>query len=205
MTWRPARSLPVLHRQLRPLAPHADPASWGLKGDDRHDSTSDHAPKDFPGWGNDIVTAADFPDEEQLVAFDVLDAIRLSRDPRVKYGISEGLMFSSYPARGYDAWVWRPYTGTSDPHDTHGHLSVVGAPIADDERPWTITQQEDDMPYGMLRNPITGRVYALFGTGTVRWIGVAEFGLLTRLKVPLDSVHGLDEVARLERAAGING
>jgi hypothetical protein len=147
MAWRPARSLLTLHAQLRPLAPNADPRSWGLKGDEYHDSTSDHAPKDFPGWANDVVTAADFPDEGQLVAFEVLDSIRLSRDVRVKYGISEGRMFSSYPTHGYQPFVWRPYVG-ADGHFTHGHLSVVGDARADDARPWATAKgitQEDEM------------------------------------------------------------
>lgn len=149
MDWRAARSLLTLHTQLRPLAPNADPRSWGLKGDDNHSSTSDHAPKNFPGWGSGIVTAADFPDEGDLVAWEVLDSIRLSRDVRVKYAISEGRMFSSYPAHGYAPFVWRPYGGL-DGHFTHGHLSVVGDARADDPRPWAtakgITQEEEMRP-----------------------------------------------------------
>jgi hypothetical protein len=62
----------------------------------------------------------------------VLDDIRRSRDPRVKYGISNGQMFSSYAVSGYAAWTWRPYNPKNgDKHFTHGHLSVVGDARAD--------------------------------------------------------------------------
>lgn len=141
MTWRPARSLPVLHAQLRAATRAAPPATkageWGTISDAAHSSTSDHSPHDFQGWGNDIVTAADFPDRPDLGldARRVLDDIRRSRDPRVKYGISHGQMFSSYATSSYPAWTWRPYTG-ADGHWTHGHLSVVGDARADGEQPW---------------------------------------------------------------------
>jgi hypothetical protein len=150
MTWRAARSLPVLHAQLKAgtrAAPPATPAgAWGLVGDTSHTSTSDHSPKDFPGWGDGIVTAADFPDRPDLGldARQVLDTIRRWRDSRVKYGISHGQMFSSYPTSSYPAWTWRPYNG-SDGHWTHGHLSVVGDARADGEQPWATGLEADDM------------------------------------------------------------
>jgi len=160
MTWRAARSLLTLHEQLKRGAPRAAPPgtpadAWGLIGDTLHTSTSDHTPHDFPGWGNDIVTAADFPNAPALGlnAHFVLDDIRRDHDSRVKYGISNGQMFSSYAVSGYPAWTWRPYTG-SDGHFTHGHLSVVGDARADDTRPWrtigapapAAAPREDDDP-----------------------------------------------------------
>lgn len=138
MAWRPAKSLVVLVGQLKPLAPTAPAVAWGYIGDANHTSTSDHSPKDFPGWGSDIVTATDFPNGYGLDARTVLDAIRQSRDPRVKYGISNGQMFSSYvSSTGVPAWTWRTYTG-ADGHFGHGHLSVVGDKRADGEQPWQI-------------------------------------------------------------------
>lgn len=142
MTWRAAKSLIVFQNQVRPFAAGADPRSFGLKGDDQHDSTSDHAPHDFPGWGQDIVTAADIPRFGNLHPRQVLDNIRKSKDPRVKYGISEGQMFSSYAAHGIAPWTWRDYSG-KDGHFDHGHLSVVGDKRADDERPWQIGAAEE--------------------------------------------------------------
>lgn len=162
MGWRPARSIPVLFDQLRPLAPDAPAVSWGTKGDDRHDSTSDHAPKDFPGWGNDIVTAGDFPKWGLLRPWDVLNSIRLSRDDRVKYGIADRQMFSSYAAHGYPAWTWRPYSlAYRDPHTDHGHLSLVGDRRADSTRLWVTSvkpqTQEEEPPMRIVLVTLTGR------------------------------------------------
>lgn len=146
MTWRAARSLLTLHAQLKAGAPSAappgtDPSEWGLIGDAAHDPTSDHTPHDFPGWGDQIVTAADFPNRISLGldAHRVLDDIRRARDPRAKYGISNGEIFSNHAVSEggpiYPAWTWRSYSG-SDRHYTHGHLSVVGDSRADGTQPW---------------------------------------------------------------------
>lgn len=150
MTWRAAKSLLVLHQQLKAGSRAAPPATgadeWGLIGDAAHDPTSDHTPHDFPGWGTQIVTAADFPNRPDLGldAHQVLDDIRRSHDTRVKYGISNGQIFSSYATSSRAAWTWGPYSGTSDMHFTHGHLSVVGDSRADGEQPWQ-TIGGDDM------------------------------------------------------------
>jgi len=180
MAWRAARSLLVLQRQLQVAAPQAAPrgvgagtldaSAWGLIGDAEHDPTSDHSPHDFPGWGNDIVTAADFPNAPALGldAHQVLDDIRRSHDPRAKYGISNGKIFSNHDVwQGgvlYDAWSWRPYVTSSggrpaDGHYTHGHLSVVGDRRADGEQPWAINGtagggQEDEDDMGASFGPI---------------------------------------------------
>lgn len=167
MTWRAARSLLTLQKQLQAGAPRArppatDPDAWGLVADAAHDPTSDHAPKNFPGWGSEIVTAEDFPNAPALGldAHAVLNDIRLSRDPRVKYGISNGQIFSSYATSSRAAWAWGPYSGSDDMHYTHGHLSVVGDARADDPRPWhTIGAPEapgedEDMGQSFAGQPI---------------------------------------------------
>lgn len=159
MAWRAAQSLLVLHRQLQTGAPAAAPPAtdvnaWGLIGDAEHDPTSDHAPHDFSGWGNDIVTAADFPNAPTLGldAHRVLEDIRRSRDTRVKYAISRGQMFSSYTSStGIAPWTWRTYSGR-DGHFTHGHLSVVGSRIADDPRPWATIGGNDMLKDERLPN-----------------------------------------------------
>jgi hypothetical protein len=171
-TWRVARSILTLFGQLQAKAPMARPRpvgqlvadEWGTIGDAAHDPGSDHSPHNFPGWGAQIVTAGDFPNRPDLGldAHQVLDNIRRSHDPRVKYGISNGQQFSSYPVSGYDAWTWRPYNPKNgDKHFTHGHLSVVGDARADGTQPWAIgapaggahTEDEDDM--GASFGPIT--------------------------------------------------
>jgi hypothetical protein len=144
MAWRIARSLLAFHAQLRTTysraaPPATDVKSWGTIGDTSHASTSDHSPHNFPGWGNDIVTAADWPHAPALGldAGVVAEALRGSRDARIKYVIFNRRMFSSYYSGTTPGWTWRPYTG-SDPHDTHGHLSVVGDVRADSEQPWQV-------------------------------------------------------------------
>jgi hypothetical protein len=163
MAWRAARSLLVLQQQLQAGAPRARPPAtgadeWGLIGDAAHDPTSDHAPKNFPGWGSQIVTAADFPNRPDLGldAHKALDDIRRSHDSRVKYGISNDQIFSSYATNSRRAWEWGPYNPGDkkrDRHMTHGHLSVVGDARADGEQPWhtigapaaAAADEEDDM------------------------------------------------------------
>ncbi|MEU7872827.1 hypothetical protein [Dactylosporangium sp. NPDC049140] len=89
----------------------------------------------------------------------MLDDIRRSRDARVKYGISNGQMFSSYAVSGYGAWTWRPYNPKNgDRHFTHGHLSVVGDARADGTQPWQTIganpAEEDDDDMGASFGPI---------------------------------------------------
>jgi hypothetical protein len=162
MAWRAAKSLLVLQEQLkrgsRAAPPATSPDEWGLIGDAAHDPNSDHSPHDFAGWGNDIVTAADFPNRPDLGldAHQVLDDIRRSRDQRAKYGISNGQIFSNHSTTEsgnfYPAWSWRPYNPKGgDRHFTHGHLSVVGDSRADGTQPWTTigsyypSEEDEDM------------------------------------------------------------
>lgn len=188
MAWRAARSLLVLHRQLKAGARRAAPPAtgadeWGLLGDAAHDPTSDHAPHDFPGWGDDIVTAADFPNRPDLGldAHAVLDDIRRARDSRAKYGISNGQIFSNHPVtehgRSYGAWEWRPYLTSSgakpaDGHYTHGHLSVVGDARADGEQPWPTIgggmEQKDPVEGNKARTTV-GNTLADLGNARDWW------------------------------------
>lgn len=178
MTWRTARSIPVLFDQLQRAAPAAAPhgsggiqaSEWGTIGDAEHDPTSDHSPKDFPGWGQDIVTAGDFPNRPGLGldAHARLDSIRRSHDTRVKYGISNDQIFSSYATASRAAWTWGPYNPndpTRDRHLTHGHLSVVGDARADGTQPWSIggtaaadTVEDEDMGQSLILPAMPGDV-----------------------------------------------
>jgi hypothetical protein len=176
MTYRVARSVLTLHKQLKRGAPRAappatDPDSWGTLGDVLHDTTSDHAPHDLPGLGDDVVTAGDFPNVPGLGldAHKVLDDIRRSRDGRAKYGISNDQIFSNHAVTQdgvlYPAWTWRPYLPHDpkrDRHYEHGHLSVVGDARADGDQPWqtiggpanAAAAGEDDNDMGASLGPI---------------------------------------------------
>lgn len=137
MAWRVARSLNVLRAQIDQASPNRNTASDGTIGDTSHSSTSDHAARDFPGWGNDIVTARDITHDPSRGAdmAAVAEALRASRDGRIKYVIWGNRMYSSYATSGAAAWTWRWYSGA---FHSHLHVSVVGDPRADLEHPWQI-------------------------------------------------------------------
>jgi hypothetical protein len=146
MAWRPAYSLPVLRDQIQAAywwaAPPKTPSvSWGMVSDAAHSSKSDHSPKLFPGWGSNIVTALDFPHRPdlRLDAGLIAEAIRESRDSRVKYVIFNRRIFSWYATPTRAAWRWGPYSNAAnDPHTDHVHVSVVGDARADATSLWQI-------------------------------------------------------------------
>lgn len=125
MKWRLAKSLDTLRDQINAIAPSRSKSSDGTIGDAAHASrTSDHNP-----WVKDgaygVVTALDIThdpahgvDSEKLA-----EALRASKDARVKYIISNRKIASSAATGGKPAWAWRPYNG-SNPHNKHVHVSV---------------------------------------------------------------------------------
>lgn len=131
---RSAHSLAILLAQLNAYAPYRSKVSDGGIGDQAHSArTSDHNP-DTRG----VYHARDFTDDPRggLDALKLREALRLSRDPRIKYVISEGEMFSSYAKGGTPAWTWRPYNGPNR-HFKHVHVSVWSR-NGDDTRPWVL-------------------------------------------------------------------
>lgn len=165
--WRVVRSLDRLNTQIRAAYPRAVPpatpaSSWGSIADSAHSSTSDHYPHYYSVLGSTaVVCARDFPHAPALGldAHALADRLRLSRDPRIGYIISNRRITG--PQHG---WRWDPYSGP-DPHDTHIHVSTVHTAAADDPRDWQIG---DDMtPAEMLaakiHNDVTDTDVA-FGT-----------------------------------------
>ena len=138
--WRVARSLDVLHRQVDAMAPHRRKDSDGTIGDAAHCAReSDHNPHVSDG-DMGVVTAIDIT-HDPLRGCDctmLAEALRTSRDARIKYVIWNARMFASYIKAGQVAWEWRVYGGPN-PHDRHMHVSVVGAkPLFDSTAPWTV-------------------------------------------------------------------
>jgi hypothetical protein len=117
------------------------------KGHDQASPLSDHRP-DYRG----NVRAIDFGGPAEYVD-STIEAIRLSKDLRVKYVIHDRRMFSSYPTPGYPPFTWRPYSGAS-PHATHAHLSVLTA-TGEQTQPWSIApappQEEEEMAFLPLK------------------------------------------------------
>ncbi len=73
-----------------------------------------------------VVTAMDITDDrDHACSCEALsEALRISKDTRIKYVIWNHRMFSSYVQHSNDAaWAWRSYSG-SNPHTKHMHVSV---------------------------------------------------------------------------------
>lgn len=134
--WRVARGLEKLLAQVNEIAPNRSKVSDGSIGDPAHQGTSsDHNPDD-----QGVVRARDFTHDPMAGAnmHAIAEAIRLSRDQRVKYTIFDKRIFSSYATSLRDAWEWGPYDG-DNLHTKHMHVSVVGMSIADDTSDWEVT------------------------------------------------------------------
>ena len=123
--WRAARSLVTLRDQVNRRAPSRSKASDGTIGDARHcQRTSDHNPWVRDG-GVGVVTALDITHDpgRGCDANTLAEAIRASRDPRVKYIIWNRRIANSESVGGAQPWAWRTYGGTN-PHTLHVHVSV---------------------------------------------------------------------------------
>lgn len=138
MSWRVARSLETLLAQVDAAFPGRSTASDGDIGDQAHQTrTSDHNPN-----AAGVVTAIDITNDlaHGVDARKLGEALIASKDPRIKYVISNAQIASSdaYERErpGPDQpWVWRPYTG-ENAHRQHVHISVMGN--YDDTTPWAI-------------------------------------------------------------------
>jgi len=122
MSWRVAKSLMRLREQVNTRHPKRNKHADGTIGDAAHTSrASDHNP-----WVKDsgvgVVTALDLTHDpgNGFDAHAFAESLRIAKDRRCKYVISNGRIFSSTTS----PWVWRKYTG-SNPHRSHVHISVL--------------------------------------------------------------------------------
>src|SRR5215510_962974 len=145
--WRAMASLLVLRDQVNVIAPNRSRASDGLVGDDAHQQTnSDHNPHYVPGVGRDIVTALDLTHDPAggFDSYKFAETLRVHRDRRIKYVISNHQIFSSYASGGRAPWAWGSYSGP-DPHTNHVHVSVLDSPVSDTRTPWNLEGFDQDM------------------------------------------------------------
>jgi len=142
MSWRTAKSLDILLRQINAMSPNRDKSSDGSIGDERHQAerTSDHNPwVHDPSTGEGLVTARDFTNDPKhgIVSNDIAHLLIDSHDERIKYVISNAKIASG-SNQDRPAWKWRPYTGVN-PHDHHFHISVKSDKAHyDDDAPWRL-------------------------------------------------------------------
>ena len=134
MSCRASKAAAAGLSQATALWPNRNRASDGTCASQAHSQqnpSSDHEPNEFGE-----AMAFDLTDDPAhgIDTWALWDDIRQRRDPRVKYGICDRQMFSSYPSSGYPAWTWRPYSG-SNPHTTHGHMSILDG-HQNDTSPW---------------------------------------------------------------------
>jgi hypothetical protein len=140
MNWRLAKSLEQLREEINEQFPNRSRASDGSIGDAKHASrNSDHNPWVYDREGQPVVTAIDITndpvnglDSEQLA-----EALLASRDPRIKYVISNKKIASGWHD-GPKPWSWRKYGG-KNAHNHHVHISVEDSEgLFDNDKSWSL-------------------------------------------------------------------
>lgn len=138
MSWRLARSLETLRTQVNAAWPTRSKTSDGTIGDEAHASrSSDHNPWVKEG-AMGIVTAMDITHDPKsgCDSYKLAETLLKSRDPRIKYVISNGKIAAG--TDGPQPWVWRKYSG-ANAHAHHVHISVKADKTHyDDTQNWTI-------------------------------------------------------------------
>lgn len=136
MSWRLAKAIDSLRAAVNAKWPKRSKVSDGTIGDAAHASRgSDHNP-----WvthdGVGVVTAIDITHDPAggLDSEALAEALRATRDPRIKYIISNRKICSALE----QPWKWRTYTG-KNPHNHHVHISVkADRALYDDGSPWAL-------------------------------------------------------------------
>lgn len=166
MTWKLSPALVRLRDELNAAYPKRSKASDGSIGDTAHSARkSDHNP-DGAGWVRAIDVTEWDPGTPNVDGDDVAEALaeflRAKKDPRVKYVIWRGRMFSSYATASRKAWAWGPYSGPNG-HFKHCHVSVVADARGLDAKPWGFSvgataapPQGSGIPHDVLRQGAKG-------------------------------------------------
>lgn len=153
MAWRLAESLAKLRDQIDDAFPKRKKGSDGTIGDAKHASrSSDHNPHVRDGKTG-VVTAIDFTHDPKggVDAGKLADALRSSRDERIKYIISNARICSG--SDGPQPWAWRRYSG-ANAHTKHVHLSVKASKHYYDSRlNWDAVDALVHGPVGFISQP----------------------------------------------------
>jgi peptidoglycan hydrolase-like protein with peptidoglycan-binding domain len=199
MTWRLAESLMTLRSQINRASPNRAKASDGTVGDTAHASrSSDHNP-----WIKDgrvsVVSALDITHDPShgVDAGKIAEVLRLSKDSRIKYIISNGRICSPDKSN----FAWRPYTG-KNPHTKHFHISVKAEKrLYDDAREWDLSGFQVSSDVAAMRTKKLERRLLKKGA---RGKDVEELQKL--LGIPVDGSFGVkteEAVKDFQRKAGL--
>ena len=115
-----SKSAAQLREQIDDSYPNRDRRTDGWIGDAKHNSKSDHTP-DALGWVRAIDIDSDLSDHKS-------ESIYLANQLR-KYAKSDKAKRISYIIHNKKIasrilrWKWRKYTGSSNPHTSHIHIS----------------------------------------------------------------------------------
>jgi len=123
--WRVAEALKALRDQINARFPNRSKSSDGTIGDLNHcPGTSDHCPNVMEGRVG-VVTALDITHDPAhgLDAGQLAETLRVNRDPRIKYIISNRRIANFKSLDGEPPFAWRDYNGPN-PHTKHVHISV---------------------------------------------------------------------------------
>jgi peptidoglycan hydrolase-like protein with peptidoglycan-binding domain len=153
--WRTPPSITQLGQQIDAVGGRATAAdgTCASKNHDKVSPSSDHRPKPYSGPG--IVRGIDATCTTAQ-GNRWTEAIRKSKDPRVKYVIFNGRIFSSYPSGGRGAWAWGKYTG-SNPHAKHIHVSTVSTQDQN-KSAWRIGEATGPIPQPLPPKPPSGGI-----------------------------------------------
>lgn len=164
MTWRLAESLKTLRDQINQAAPRRSKISDGTIGDTAHSKrASDHNPV------GGVVKALDITHDplDGCDAGKIVEALRGSKDPRIKYLIFRSRIANFQSTAGTPAWAWRKYNGTN-PHDKHFHISVrAEKAFHDNTRQWTVSGVT---PAPLVEVPVVTPTIKVPMVGTVKEI-----------------------------------
>jgi hypothetical protein len=168
---RIARSLDVLRAQVNARYPNRSKLGDGWIGDAAHQPTqSDHNPNSAG-----VVTALDITHDpgRGVDTWALAEILRSRKDPRIKYVISNGRIFSSVVS----PWQWRPYNGANK-HAHHLHISVMGdAALYDLASEWTLDplrQASTAAPTAVPPRGIIRRHALVHGEGDRRFRGTSR-------------------------------
>lgn len=168
-TWFTSPALNALMDEIEAEFPDpaAEDGTVASRGHDRVSPGSDHRPRPTnvsPG----VVNAVDAGETVEDDGITLAEAIRTSRDRRVRYVIHENRMFSSYARGGVAAWTWRPYSGPS-PHTSHVHVSVDRDPnLYNDGSPFGLFNENEVIDVAFSKGLTEGQWRTLYQAGVAK-------------------------------------